>query len=537
MAKAAQDQECESAPLQPVLRLIHCIQKERGASCALVGSLAQAGTSCALVGSPLAHADSRECVSLEEHPYQSNLRAARIACNSAISSFYRSALWREFCGSNERTDLEIATMLFSVRQLVDGGAGDENEYFFFHVVIAEYNQFLSSIIQVFVVKEVSKRKEEIQMKMNAPKILNEARRNARVALSLLDLILSFVTLKESLGMERATLSGLMANGINEVNNKHANTEVIETQTSNHGTRLNLIVNDLVMVVENQHRIMRDLRRQSGVTIRGSLSSSFTGATPEVNELLLDENYCTLLQLVGESVRQSDAMLSLQDNIRKDFDINGFQQAMTMKEFWAGITLYMDQLHAMELFLLEELENCEGGFESLDLLSLETQQQSQLNFEHSALMFKGTSQKSVTEKVRRMTQEQLKETLVSLLTQKECKSSKLPTSSDRSNREKVAQSLSLRSSSPLRSLSPTRTRDDERPALEEWEISLYEVEFLKRIGRGSAGTTYLGRYANQDVAVKVAATSDMGLEGRGFILEQAGCDSLRNNFDIIDPSAF
>ena len=32
---------------------------------------------------------------------------------------------------------------------------------------------------------------------------------------------------------------------------------------------------------------------------------------------------------------------------------------------------MDKLHSMELFLLEELENCEGTFEDLDLLSLET----------------------------------------------------------------------------------------------------------------------------------------------------------------------
>jgi len=32
---------------------------------------------------------------------------------------------------------------------------------------------------------------------------------------------------------------------------------------------------------------------------------------------------------------------------------------------------MDKLHSMELFLLEELENCEGTYEDLDLLSLAT----------------------------------------------------------------------------------------------------------------------------------------------------------------------
>jgi len=53
---------------------------------------------------------------------------------------------------------------------------------------------------------------------------------------------------------------------------------------------------------------------------------------------------------------------------------------------------------------------------------------------------------------------------------------------------------------------------ENPSLDEWEVSLYEVEFHKRIGRGSAGTTYLAKWAKQDVAVKVAATNDLGLEG-------------------------
>ena len=139
------------------------------------------------------------------------------------------------------------------------------------------------------------------------------------------------------GMERATLSGLMANGINEMNNENSNIEVVEVHKSNNGARLNLIVNDLVLVVENQHRIMRDLRKQSGLNIHRNISCgilnnstepvpslSFTGA-PEVNELLSDENYCTLLRLVGQSTRQSESMRALQDHFRNDFDINGFQQ--------------------------------------------------------------------------------------------------------------------------------------------------------------------------------------------------------------------
>ncbi|KAL7538067.1 hypothetical protein ACHAXR_010157 [Thalassiosira sp. AJA248-18] len=478
--------QLESPPLQPVLRLIHCIQKERGASCALVGSLAQPNAS---VGSS------------EEYPYESNLRSARIASNSAISSFYGSTIWNIFCGGNKEGDLEIATLLFRVRELVDGGGRDgnehRNEYLFFHDVIVEYNSFLSKIIQQFVVVEVSKRKIDLQRKINDPKLLNEARRNAKVALSLLDLILSFVRLKESLGMERATLSGLMANGgINEMNDESADVieELIEAKHPNNGARLNLIVNDLVVVVENQHRMMQDLRKQTGLDIHASFESSFTGA-PDANELLFDGNYCTLLKLVGESIMPSSAFLSLQDHVRKDFDIDRFQNAMAMEQFWSEMTLYMDSLHSMELFLLEELENCEGSSVDLDLLSLEREQPSR-SILHGAL--EGFDLSAVST----MTKEELKDALVSFLTPKETKPQSLASPAAGSSGKRLVKSRSASICS----------KDSERHALEEWEISLYDVEFHKRIGRGSAGTTYLGKYCQQKVAVKVAASSDMGLDG-------------------------
>lgn len=101
---------------------------------------------------------------------------------------------------------------------------------------------------------------------------------------------------------------------------------VEVKKTSNGARINLVVNDLVMIVENQHRIMQDLQKQSGLDIRGSLSSSFAGV-PETDELLFDENHCTLLRLVGEIIRPSDAMRSVQDHITKDFDISGFQQVM------------------------------------------------------------------------------------------------------------------------------------------------------------------------------------------------------------------
>lgn len=341
----------------------------------------------------------------------------------------------------------IATILYNIRQLVDGGVKDNgeeeknDEYSFFHEVLVEFNSFLQSIIQVFVIDEVSKQKKDIQL--NLPKMMdNESRQNAKRRLNLLDLIFSFVTLKESLGMERATLIGLMA--------KQNIDETAEDEKRDKSrARLNLIVNDLVMVVEEQHRIMSDLQKQSGIDIdiceggKDRDSSTVLDAPPppvlDPQMQQPDDNYSTLLRLVGESIVPSDTMSTVQTHLTLDFDITSFQQSMTMDSFWINITCYMDRLHTMELFLLEELENCEGGFENLDLLSLS-----------------GGS----------------------------------------------PQHLSAPSTS-----SPSRPKDIER-----WEISLYDVEFHKRIGRGSAGTTYKGTYCNQEVAIKVASTSDMGLEG-------------------------
>jgi hypothetical protein len=322
--------------------------------------------------------------SLGEQQYESNLRSARTASNSAISSFYKSPLWHyAHAKSDEMINLEIASMLQEVRHLVDGGVEDENDCLFFHDVVVAYNNFLSCLIQIFVLNEVSYRKTGEQRRFSDPKTGNESRRNAKVALSLLDLILSFVKLKESLGMERATLSGLMVIESIDV-----------TKSTNDCARLNIVVNDLVMVVENQHQIMRDLRKQSGLSVFGShLKPNTTmgevvrngnSPRPEEADILLDGNYCALIRLVGDSIRPSDAMLSLQEHIRKDFDIDGFRRAMPMDEFWYAITLYMDRLHAMELFILEEMENCEGSYDNLDLLSLHDEKLAQNQRQQSIL---------------------------------------------------------------------------------------------------------------------------------------------------------
>ena len=270
----------------------------------------------------------------EKYSYKMKLRSAQTASNSAISSFYKSEQWIKFC-TNENNDyggFELAATLHRIRQLVDGGVGDKGEEekeeergdywnwdedknnLFFHDILMEYNSFLQSIIQVFVVVEVYKRRKDIQLKINT-QIENESRRNSKIALNILDLVFPFVKLKEALGMERATLTGLMAN------------------TSNTGTRLdNLIVNDLVMIVENQYQILSDLRKQSCLDLDVGEGSSSILDTSKI-EPKNDDNHSTLFRLVQEAISPSETMRAVQDHVTKDFDIEMFQKAMSMGEFW------------------------------------------------------------------------------------------------------------------------------------------------------------------------------------------------------------
>ncbi len=386
--------------------------QERGVSCALVGSLG---------------------VDRDTGSFLAKLRSARNASNSAISIFYDNE-WNKI---SDNITLRLAATLQSARQLVDGGMLDENKYLFFHDIVVEYNQLLSRIIQVFFVDEVSKRKRIKQKTMNSTQAANESRQNAKIALSLLDLTLSFVTLKENLGMERATLSGLMASRVNEAIDDSMN--AIKTTD---GARLTRLVNDLVMVVEDQHQIMEALRKQSGLDFFES-SQKGVEDDPNGNDEPLEENYCAILRLVGDCIRPSDAMRSLQNHITKDFDIDRFQHAMPMDEFWANITLYMDRLHSMELFLLEELENVDSSFDEFDLLAL--QEKCEQN------------EKGATKS----------------LEQGDPKYGFAPVSTQKASHVDAKYAFQNQSSSFI----PPKSRDG--PELEEWEISLYDVEFHKR----------------------------------------------------------
>ncbi len=203
------------------------------------------------------------------------------------------------------------------------------------------------------------------------------------------------------------------------------------------------------------------------------------------------------------------MRTLQDHIREDFDVNAFQQEMSMEAFWSGITLYMDKLHSTELILLEELASDDNygkkSHQDLDLLSLGTgTHQGPDPSLHAALKRvtlenNNLSKRGATEVVNKLSSEELTKSMIAFLTQDSTLHAP-----EKSSQVKAKDDAATKTSSTVGM--------KDKPSLEDWEISLYDVEFQKRIGRGAAGTTYMGKWCGQKVAIKVAAMNDIGLEG-------------------------
>lgn len=51
-----------------------------------------------------------------------------------------------------------------------------------------------------------------------------------------------------------------------------------------------------------------------------------------------------------------------------------------------------------------------------------------------------------------------------------------------------------------------------PVIAEWQVDLDEITFRKKIGSGAAGTTYLAKWRREEVAVKVATATSLGILG-------------------------
>lgn len=262
-----------------ILRLIHCLQRERGASCVLAGTRSSTKQNRSRDESK---DDARNSLDID------NIRLTRAATNAAIKAFYLNEV-------ADTSSCDVASKLFGVRQSVDQDTYEEETYQCVHTIVKEFSSLISSVIKVHVIDII------------APTFEQGMSPQERESVSLLKVLLSFVELKESLGIERASLTGIMAAANRQMGGMetHDSDDQAEFQEASEldAPGLPFIINDVVMVVENQHRILSELQKQSEATC-------------------LDHN---LLRLIGDSIKQSDEMQSLQDHIRNDFDMSRFQQ--------------------------------------------------------------------------------------------------------------------------------------------------------------------------------------------------------------------
>ncbi|GAX13150.1 mitogen-activated protein kinase kinase kinase 9 [Fistulifera solaris] len=275
-------------------------------------------------------------------------------------------------------------------------------------------------------------------------------------LQLVNLLDVFVRLKEAAGMERATLSSILA------------AEDAESR---------MLMNDLVLTAENQRSQQEELNQ-------------------------LPEG--TLHDLVREAITMPPQMQQLQRAILNGLELGQLRSQYNENKLWNLTSLYVNKLHSMELLLVEEIEHC-TVLSDVDCTAVKNNigNSSRMN-NVLDLAFNVISHEKLKGVIESLSPEEVKGRLLSAL------SGQAPdeksTEQNRQNGVKVGvENIAKGVDGLLQEISKA-------PASKEWEINLYEVHFKKRIGQGAAGTTYLARWSGLDVAVKVASITEMGLDG-------------------------
>ena len=464
--------------LRQALRLIHCLQKERGASCAFSVS----------------------------SQYRPNMEAARHRSDIALKLF-------------PKEQVAVVSTLLDIRARLDVTEEIDELLDRFHRIMVRFNTLISSVVQtytyVYVLEharagyttashEITSIKTEARMKKSCsvenfapyhqkrslehlkswqpsssipfldecdiplptesvpaaahiqlkssyptPDFLLDSTSSRKVerrkhisfdaekmkafvqmnpAVALMNLLNCFVRLKESTGKERALLSAMLATG------------------SVHPR----ILTDLVLEVENQRSLVQELREQT--TVESSL-----------------------LHLIREGVALPPQLEELQQQILLKFNLSGIQLPST-HTVWNVITIYIDRLHSLELLLIEELESALANTDPTDIVAPTFDQLP-------------TILQSILRDVywQDLPAEAVKAKLVKYMG--EAKGSCVPSSA-----------------TPDPSYLGDSIEADSNHSKEksEWDINLYEIQFQKRIGRGTAGTTYLATWSGQ---VNIATATD------------------------------
>jgi len=295
---------------------------------------------------------------------------------------------------------------------------------------------------------------------------------------LLDLLHIFVRLKESAGIERCILSSLLA-------------------FRKWDESLRMLMNDLIVEVENQRTLVNLLDQLPNGQHRN---------------------------LVLELSQFSPMLKELQTIILTDFE--SLQNAeYDSEKIWDMITLYVDKLHSVELLVIEELEcslpeilpkvSSVGSFSALmalevpQLQPLEVQDENEQAAKQALLadIFNCNDRADILSHIESLSADEIKQRVVDVFrtNNEEYSLSSSSSSSGDSHQHSAAKGLN-------ESMHRALNRPLRKTASSEWEISIYEVQFSKRIGQGASATTYMASWKGQDVAVKVASITEFGLDG-------------------------
>jgi len=478
--------------LRRALRLVHCLQKERGASCAVVAS--------------------------DDEGFELALKNARDATDIAARRLYRDippALIKIRIQLDQRTSTQVHRMLLIYKTLI---SNVEHEHVQMHLQTSrqslrnpkslkyqrsrstnDFEEYASDKLLPNMIRHskaahsqdhrvpfpsefikpcsepalfmptktspptclsdyspqtmhkayslVSPPKLSPRHRKNQPSHTNFLNQEEDRTLSLVNLLGCLVRLKESTGMQRAVISSMM------------------------GQDSHMLLTSLILEVENQRKLVAELQQLP----------------------LFDYS---LQKLVQDSVTMGPQMETLQAKILKDFDLQGFHEGIQSLDVWNMITVYIDKLYALEMLLVEELEYC---------VEEDTRGSSPIKQKEENVMQRifGEDATHVSE----LAPDVVKKRVVDFMGQHDTVPPPPPL-------------LGASSSAPLLAASPPKESllsgmlqlPTASESSKEWQISLDEIQFRKRVGRGNAGTTYLAKWSGQTVAVKVAALSDMGLEG-------------------------
>lgn len=401
----------------------------------------------------------------------------------------------------------IKSNLKKIRNLIDTEGGSNHELFF-HRIFVCFNILTSAIMNECIIPQVpgqyrksiikKHKKNSLSMElsehlktpehsMRRPASANNLNESPSVLTidpesmvnqlhesldsnvhDLLNLLHIFVQLKESAGIERAILS----------------TVVVFRQQKRHS--IQMMLSDLVLQVENQRSLVHKLEHLP--------SSHHRNLVLELSQL-------------------SPRLKELQTFILNDFEALQ-NQNYDSEGLWNLLTEYIDKLHSVELLIVEDLEislpflnKSSSGLSTRSGVLRESEEQSlapeRLEILLKEVLSTSASSPELLSQINSMSAEEVKMGLIGALDGENSPDNgamQKPTIKDLSSGSSLNQDMQV----------ALQTRVGEKS--KEWDISIYEIRFNRRIGEGASATTYLADWSGQKVAVKVASITEFGLDG-------------------------